>query len=164
MNRILLQFAALVSWGTAAQACECDDPAAMSAKDQDERAQWIAKQGFVIAEVVRMAPADPMQPERYRVLRPILGEAPSEIVMNARVTRLPDGQMVPAPVTSCDYSGPIGQAVIMAFSDRGALAPCGVLSRLSGPALRPAGMCTQFAVQEPAILNRVKRLLRMQER
>jgi hypothetical protein len=160
VKRFLIMFAALAASAGAAHACQCEDPAQMSAKEQAEAARWIAEQKIIIAEVVRLPGSPPQAAERYRVVRQIVGDAPDEIIVLRHITYLPDGQMVAAPISSCDYSGAVGQQTVMAFTPRGAAPPCGVLASLAGTTLRAVTMCTQFNVQNPAILAQVRRLSR----
>lgn len=144
-----------------ALACQCEDPAGYTAKEIEERAKWIAGRGFVIAGVERLAPATPND-ERYRVIRRLFGTAPEVIQADRLLTRLADGQILVAPITSCDYSAPPGIKRVMAFSRGGPTAAptCSVLATINaGEALRPAGMCTQSDLENPAILKRVLQLL-----
>ena len=158
MRRLIVFCVAVLAGASAAEACSCDDPSQQTPAQQLEGAQWIARQNFIIAEVIRQPSANVEQPDRYRVLRRIAGMAPDEIIVRPNVTRLPNGQAIIGPVTSCDYSPPPGAPVIMAFTGAG---PgdliCGIIGPLSA-SLRPAGMCTQFALQTPAVLQHVERL------
>jgi hypothetical protein len=153
--------AALLATGTAAQACQCEDPATFSAKDIEDRAQWIAGRGFVIAEVERLAPSTPND-EHYRVIRPLAGSASGVIRVDRFLTHLPNGQIVAGPITSCDYSAPPGLKRVMAFTRGGGpdALSCGVLGPINAAyVMRPAGMCTQFDLENPAVLKRVLELV-----
>jgi hypothetical protein len=147
---------------TVASACQCEDPASFSATDIEERARWIASRRFVIAEVERLAPSAPHD-ERYLVVRRLAGSAPEVIRVDHFLTRLASGQVLAAPITSCDYAAPPGHRRVMAFS-RGAApvaAPCSVLSVMNADeTMRPAGMCVQYDLEHPPILKRVIALLR----
>ena len=160
VHRFLLALVLAAAPG-AAFACQCEDPASYTAKDIEERAKWIAGRGFVIAEVERLPSVTPND-ERYRVTRRLSGTAPDILRADRFLTRLADGQVLVAPITSCDYSAPPGIKRVMAFSRGGSPeAPtCGVLAAINAAeALRPAGMCTQFDLENPAILNRVLQLV-----
>jgi hypothetical protein len=161
MVRRFLLALALAAAPSAAWACQCEDPAGYTAKDIEERAKWIASRDFVIAEVERITPVTPND-ERYRVIRPLAGTSPDIIRADRFLTRLANGEMIIGPVTSCDYSAPPGIKRVMAFSRGGspAVATCGILATINAAeALRPAGMCTQSDLENPAILKRVLQLL-----
>ncbi len=161
MVRRFLLALLLAAGPSAALACQCEDPKSYTAKDIEERAKWIASRGFVIAEVERVTPVT-QNDERYRVIRRLSGAAPDVIQADRFLTRLADGQILVAPMTSCDYSAPPGFKRVMAFSRGGSPAAptCGVLATINaGEALRPAGMCTQSDLEHPPILKRVLQLL-----
>jgi len=160
VRRFLLALALAAAPG-GALACQCEDPAGYTAKDVEQRAKWIAGRGFVIAEVERMTPVTPID-ERYRVISRLSGTAPDVIQADRFLTRLANGQVLVAPITSCDYSAPPGIKRVVAFSRGGSPAAptCGVLAAINaGEALRPAGMCTQSDLEHPRILKRVLQLL-----
>ena len=162
MRAQLILFAMLGATSTPVLACQCDDPATLSAQEREERARWIVGRGFIIAEVVRLSP-DPNQfEERYQVVRGIVGVAPKEIVVQRHATRLPDGSWVAAPVSSCDYAGTPGLKQIMAFSFGPTLSvgTCGAPARVGGSTMTPAPMCTQYGVQDPSTLDLILRLKR----
>jgi hypothetical protein len=160
VKHLLYLFAGLAACASTAEACQCDDPASLTAAEQAERAAWIAKQNFIIAEVVRLPTANHQDPERYRVVRQIVGAAPDEITVQHDITVLPNGERIIGPITSCDYSAAPGQQAVMAFTSVGTSPGCGLFATLSPAALRPAGMCVQYAVQHAATLGQVVRLSR----
>ena len=165
MIRLALTASALFLMPTAAFACQCDDPADMSEADLDKGAQWMADRGVVVAEV-ELTARDPQSLfETYRVNRALIG-TPPEAINVQRYVRLAGGQVIGQPITSCDYSPSVGQRTVMAFATvvptaaHQAQPPCSVLVRLSAlPTLQPAGMCTQFMVQTPGMVERVRRKL-----
>ena len=106
VHRFLLALVLAAAPG-AAFACQCEDPASYTAKDIEERAKWIVGRGFVIAEVERLPSVTPND-ERYRVTRRLSGTAPDILRADRFLTRLADGQVLVAPITSCDYSAPPG--------------------------------------------------------
>jgi len=153
--------ATLLLWPTSAVACQCDDPAAYSAKEIEERAQWLASRGFVIAEVERLSP-NSAHDERYRVVRALRGRAPGVIRVDRFVTHLATGQVLAAPITSCDYAAPPGFKRVMAFTPAGGAASpnCSVFAAaIADETMRPAGMCAQYDLDHPLILKRVLELM-----
>jgi hypothetical protein len=162
MIRALLLGVVIATAPSAAIACQCDEPANYTTSEIEERARWLASRDFVIAEVERLPPAA-RHDQQYRVIRLLAGRAPDVIRVDRFLTRLANGQVLAAPITSCDYAAPPGYRRVMAFS-RGAApdrAICGVLSQINaGEALRPAGMCSQSDLDDPRILERVLKLMR----
>ena len=166
--RIALFLAALIS-ASPALACTCEDPRTLSEAEKRDQSRLLAVQAASIAEVERVGTD---QEERYRIVRPLLGDgaAGSELLIRPE----PTNGYPPAPITSCDYGMPIGQRAVVAFMRAGVGWPeaqkiaksgvCGIfgaaaiadLHRAGTAApLRTAGQCWQYFVQVPENLERV---------
>ena len=161
--------AALLASGTSSQACQCEDPAAMSQADKEAAARWIAKQNMTVAEVERLERTDAAGPDVYKVIRPLVGTVGKEIRVSWRMVRLPDGSVIQGPITSCDYTAPVGVRRIMAFAPNpphtpGTALPCSVLGQIAAQwQLTPASMCTQYSLEAPGMVERVRAILAEQQ-
>ena len=160
--------AALFGTGTAAHACTCENPATMSEADKQASARWMAERRMIIAEVERIERTDPAGPDVYKVIRPLIGSLGKEIRVGSRMVRLADGSLVEGPITSCDFTLAVGTRRIMAFAPNsphatGTAPPCSVLARIAAQEqLAPAGMCTQFSLEAPGMIDRVRAILAKQ--
>lgn len=166
-GRLLLAGAALAFAPSAAHACQCDDPASLSAADKEERARFYSGLDLIFTEVERSDDdRNGAAPQRYRVHQRLWGDVPSdEIRIYPRLTRLPSGETVPSIQTSCDYAGTPGVRKVMAFH-RGSPGPngepCGVFAKVNDSGLALYGQCLQYMLDDPAFLRRLLELKRAQ--
>jgi hypothetical protein len=120
---------------------------------------------MVVAEVERLERADPAAPDVYKVIRPLIGTVGKEIRVGWRMVRLADGSVIQGPITSCDFTAPVGVRRIMAFMPNpphapGTTPPCSVLARIAAQEqLAPASMCTQYSLEAPGMIDRVRAIL-----
>lgn len=141
---------ALLAVSTPALACQCDDPAKMSRADRQRQAKWIASAGASIAEVELVSTG---QGDQYRTVRHLFGPPQIYYAVHDPV----------GPLTSCDYGITSGKRAIMVFLPQGpraqeeAAAKCAPSHREARGGFVPAGMCTQFFIQAPDNLDRVRR-------
>ena len=87
---------------------------------------------------------------------------PGVIRVDRFVTHLANGQVLAAPITSCDYAAPPGFKRVMAFTPAGGAASpnCSVFAAaIADETMRPAGMCAQYDLDHPLILKRVLELM-----
>lgn len=169
MLRLVLA-AALLPLSTAALACQCDDPLALSEAEKEEWAGLLAVQAVTIAEVQRTGDDVPT----FRVVKHLFGER-RPLIVDATRAALPNSPHPQPPVSSCDYGLLPGQTAVMAFLPAHASWPeardiaksraCGLWGAVAiagyqqqaRDGLRPAGMCQQYFIQSPGMLDRVRR-------
>ncbi|MFC7537313.1 hypothetical protein ACFQPG_08030 [Sphingomonas sp. GCM10030256] len=159
MIRALLA-ASLLVLPSAAVACQCDDPADLSAAQREERALFYAGRSLILAEVERIDRGTTLfEPLRYRVIRPLSGAVPKvEILIYPRLTQLPDGSWIGSPGNSCEYFGTRGVRKVMAFtSGRPPNEPalCSAFARANDSGLMPASMCVQYFLDDPEMVRRI---------
>lgn len=167
LGRLLLTGAALALAPAPAWACQCDDPASLSAAEKEERARFYARLDLLFAEVERTDEnRNGMAPQRYRIHKSLWGNFPKdEIRIYPRLTRLPSGEIVPGIQTSCDYAGSLGVRKVMAFSRSSPGPngePCGVFAKANDSGLALYGQCLQYLLDDAAFVGRLLELKKAQ--
>lgn len=162
-GRLLLGAALLLGGASPALACTCDDAREFDAAAVERAARTLVRDGYVVAEVERMDAGAPTEAQQYRVRRTLLGPAPpGRIIIPPAVVRTRDGNFVPVPPTSCEWSVP------PAFKGKIMLRPagpapartCSVLPSINDSGFRLAGLCMAGLLDNPRIVARAAALYR----
>jgi hypothetical protein len=114
MHKLLIGLCALATVEAPALACFCAGP--FGEQQKREFAHSMARNVVALAEVIQIEEMDlgSMRPERYRVLRTIVGKAPVTFFAATDFERHSSG-LVAVPMSDCDASPGEGERRIVAL-------------------------------------------------
>lgn len=166
MRKVIVTLAAIVAFQAPALACSCAGP--IGREQQREFAQEMARKVVALAEVTQIEPMNmhAMRPERFRVLRVIVGEAPEAFFAVTEFNRHSSG-LVTVPMSSCDAAPGPGEHRIVALyapsnaGDTGLPLPdCEIASRNAAArtsgTLEIGGMCTHLFLHSKGVIDLVR--------